>query len=419
MSAHIWQVFRYELQRNLLRRGYLFTTFGIPILAFVAIFAIQTINSAPTANQPAAAQVEMPEVLDFRAIDHAGFVDLSGVYDGVEEPRGILIRYESEAAAQAALEAGEIDVYYIIPADYLQTGEVTMVQPELALGQVQERPMRVLRDLKLAQTLRDPQLAQRLSTPSVISETSLTREVPDAAQRSEDESFAAVYVFALVFMLSIFLTNGYLMQSVIEEKETRLIEILLASVRPGQLLAGKILALGALGLLQMIVWLGALLLLANLALGTTAGILASLANLYIPPQIVPLMIVYFVLGYAMFAAAFGAVGALSNSMQEGPQYAVIFTLPSALPFYFFPLFISSPNAGLPVFLSLFPLTAPLSMIERLVVTNVPPLELIISIVLLAITCVGAFWLAGRLFRVQTLLAGQVPRLRDLPKLIRG
>jgi ABC-2 type transport system permease protein len=113
------------------------------------------------------------------------------------------------------------------------------------------------------------------------------------------------------------------------------------------------------------------------------------------------------------------VGALSGSMQEGPQYAVIFTLPAAIPFYFFSVFLSTPDGPIPVVFSLFPLTASLSMVMRMVLSTVPAWQIGLSLGLLALADVGMMWLAGRLFRVQILLAGQTPRLRDLPKLVRG
>jgi ABC-2 type transport system permease protein len=131
------------------------------------------------------------------------------------------------------------------------------------------------------------------------------------------------------------------------------------------------------------------------------------------------MIVYFVLGYLFFAAGFGAVGALSNSMSEGPNLAMVFTLPAVAPLYFIVVFINNPDGTLPVALSLFPLTAPISMIMRASITAVPFIQIFLSIALLALAVWGMLWFAGKLFRIQTLLSGQAPRLRDIPALLRG
>src|SRR6185295_11530383 len=127
-----------------------------------------------------------------------------------------------------------------------------------------------------------------------------------------------------------------------------------------------------------------------------------------------LLLLYFAAGYLFFAGAYGMIGAISNSMQEGPQFAVVFTLPAVLPLYFLGIFISSPDGTLPVILSLIPITAPLAMVMRISVTTVPAWQIILSLALLVILDVVIIWLAGRLFRVQNLLAGQTPKWRDLP-----
>jgi ABC-2 type transport system permease protein len=209
------------------------------------------------------------------------------------------------------------------------------------------------------------------------------------------------------------------MQSVIEEKETRLIEILVSTVRPTELLAGKILALGSLGLLQIVVWLGSVLLLVRFMVNLPALATTFLSGIFLPGDILPIFLIYFFLGYLFFAAAYGMVGAISNSLQEGPQYAVIFTIPAALPFYFFSLFVTAPDGTIPTAMSLIPFTAPLAMVMRVVISAVPGWQIALSIVLLILADMGMLWLAGRLFRVNTLLAGQLPRLRDIPRLLRG
>jgi ABC-2 type transport system permease protein len=185
------------------------------------------------------------------------------------------------------------------------------------------------------------------------------------------------------------------------------------------LLAGKILALGLLGLLQMVVWLGALVLVGRFALSSNLPQVAALTSFALPPDRLILFLLYFIFGYLFFAAAYGIVGALSNSMQEGPQYAVIFTLPAVIPLYFSSLFTTTPDAAIPTILSIFPVTAPLGMVMRIAITTVPFWQIALSLVLLIVLDVAMIWIAGRMFRVTTLLAGQLPKLRDIPRLLRG
>jgi ABC-2 type transport system permease protein len=265
----------------------------------------------------------------------------------------------------------------------------------------------------------DRNLFSRLVDPANIREINLQRDASGKTQTNFGADFAVAYLFAILLMLAVFTTNGYMMQTVIEEKETRLIEILISSMRPTQLLAGKILALGLLGLLQIIVWLMALILLGRLAAGSGITVLMALVNLNLTPMQVFLFLLYFVGGYLFFAAAYGMVGAISASMQEGPQFAVFFTLPAAIPLYFISLFTTAPDSPLPVILSLIPITAPLSMVMRISITTVPVWQIAVSLILLIALDLVMIWLAGRMFRVQTLLAGQAPKLRDIPRLLRG
>jgi len=106
-------------------------------------------------------------------------------------------------------------------------------------------------------------------------------------------------------------------------------------------------------------------------------------------------------------------------MRESQNYVTFVTLPAALPFFFLSLFAEEPNGTIATVLSIFPLTSPLSMIMRASVTTIPTGQLALSIGLLVLTVIFVIWLAGRLFRVNTLLMGNMPKLRDIPTLIRG
>lgn len=409
----IWKVFRYELGRNLRRKGYLFTTFGVPLLVFLLAFGYQGLSSLNVDLGPGMGMF----MEGAPSGEHVGYVDHTGLFT---EPAAALTPYTDEAAADAALQADEIGSYYIIPEDYLETGEVIQVMPTFSLTAIDEGSIRQLVLNTLAQDV-DRDVARRLEDPATFTEIRLGaeegEEAPAPTPDSFDTSFLLVYVFAMTLLMSVFMTNGYLMQGVVEEKETRVIEILLSTLRPYQLLVGKILAFGVMGLLQMLAWLGGILVLLRLA--DVLDSISALAALTVPLDLVPLALVYFLLAYLFFASAYGILGALSVSMREGPQFAAVFTLPAVIPLWFLALFIEAPNSPLAVALSLIPITAPLAMLERAVMTTVPLWQIALSITLMIVTIIGMLWLAGRLFRVQTLLAGQLPRLRDLPGLIRS
>lgn len=420
------RVFSYEFIRNGRRRGYLFTTFGLPLLMIVLFYGLQWLSSrgadGAAAPNPTQAAAEVLGSFDFRGVLRAGYVDPAGVYDGAETEA--VAAYESVEAAQAALAAGEIDAVYVLGDDYADTGAVQQILPGLQLDKVTSAPLQQLAFSQLAESV-DPARLARLRDPFNPNYVDLQRDrapadaAGEGAVRNATTNFALVYGFGILYLTTIFATSGYLLQSVIEEKENRLIEILISSVRPVQLLAGKVLALGVLGLLQIGTWLAIGLGMLVLQRDQVAALAPFLTTLRVPTEVLPVLTAYFLLGYLLFAAGFGAVGALSNSLQEGPQISVLFVLPALIPWMLIGLFLNSPDGPLAVGLSLFPLTSPLAMIMRAVVTTVPAWQVMLSLGLLALTVVGAFWAAGRLFRVQTLLAGKAPRLRDIPRLIFG
>jgi len=421
----MWEVYRYELRRGGRRKGYLLATFGVPLIGILIVVAIRLAGTLPAFNSTQMISQAMEQVSE-SGITNAGLVDESGQFAPNVQAGGVLTVFPDQAGADSAVQAGSVEGYYIIPADYMETGTVTLVLPGMNINDISSAPVKALIVSTLAEGM-DPQVAERLLTPSVIQVTNVSLTTGDTTSSADEFSgggaFVVVYILAMVMLVSLFVTNGYLMQSVIEEKETRLIEILLASIRSTDLLSGKILANGSLGLFQLLMWLAGMFIGIRLAggeeLGAVMSIFASLTDLQIPWNNLPLIIVYFILAYLMFAGFYGMIGAMSNSMREGPQYAALLTLPAVIPLMVLPAFIEDPSGGIAVILSLFPLTSPLAMSMRLVISAVPAWQIVISLALLALTGLGMVWMAGRVFRVQVLLAGKAPSLRDLPKLVRG
>jgi ABC-2 type transport system permease protein len=408
--TRVMTVFWYELRRNFLRKGYLFGTFGLPLILIGLIFVGQ-ILMAPSDEEGSGL-----DAFDFEAIQTAGLVDEAQLFDTIPESlASVLSFYDDEASAREALQNDEIDVFYVVASDYETSREVTIHLPALALSLLNTQPVEQLIYETLLGDVERTSI-DRLRIGTTVNEFNLQRDA-DAAQ-DEDADFIMIYAFTITFFLGIFLTNNYLLQSVIEEKENHVVEILLATIRPVYLLRGKILAMSVLGLLQIIVLVSALLFGLILAQSLPAFQTATaLLNISIPWEKLPLMLIYFVLGYLFFGGGFAAIGALSNSMREGPQYAAILTLPAVIPFYFITLFLETPNATIPVIFSMIPITSPVAMIMRLSITTVPILEIVLSIVFMVLGVLFMVWVAGRIFRVQTLLAGQTPKLREIPSLI--
>jgi ABC-2 type transport system permease protein len=216
--------------------------------------------------------------------------------------------------------------------------------------------------------------------------------------------FAALFIFFFVITTS----SGFMLQSVSKEKENRTVEILLLSLRPRDLMLGKVVGLGVVALLQMAIWLGGSLF--ALDRSATLGIAASVE---LPPGFVAWALAYFVLGYLLYASALGAIGALAPSAREGTQFTFIALLPLMIPLWLSTAFSESPNGTLATLFSLFPLTAPTSMITRMAAGPVPVEQLLVGLAGLAVTTYVFVLLAARFFRADTLLSSNALNWRRI------
>lgn len=459
---NIWRVFRFETIRNFKRRGYLFSTFALPIILIVLLTgwqalsggnlttdaldaADQTIMSedlgefdgaegtgqdeSTTGNasgdvsddesdsdEAVASEEELLDQLGFDTDDTVGFVDQSGLFTK-EVPGDNIQRYDSLEEGQAAVSDGTLDVLYLFDETYAEDGEVQAFVPTINIEFLDTVGLEEIVFAQISLDGIDPLKLLRLRFPTNYTEVRINTETDSARESNEDSDFGLVYGYGMIFIFAVFTTSGYLMQSVIEEKESRLIEVLISTVRPTQLLAGKMLGLGFLGLFQIAVWIGlAVAFLANQQDLVTL-IEPFLSTIEISTQTILVLILYFILGYGMFAAAFVGVGAISRSLQEGPQFTIVIVLPAMAPFFLLNEFISAPNGAAATFLSIFPVTSPLAMPMRSLVTDVPLEQLVLSLVISALFVGFILWVAGRLFRVQTLLSGNVPKIREIPKLL--
>ena len=416
--VNIWRVMSYEISRMLRRKGFLFATFVLPFLLFALSFVWQAL--APTPEQMVRDAQTLAEQMD--GLTTVGFVDLSGEFSGVES-EGI-VRFEDEASAVEAMQRGEIEAIYILPEDYAETRTARQIIPQMAMDDITGQPLIMLAAAALESEVEEAHI-MRLQNPANV--TTVDLNTVDAEgnpiasdttpEQKEDVGFTLVYIVALLFMMTTFTGSGYLMQSVIEEKENRLIEVLITTVRPSQLLAGKVLAGGLMALFQVGMWVVIGILLMRVQGPFLAQMIPFLANIALPVEQLPIVAVYFLVGFFMFAALFGMVGALSNSAQEGPQMTIVFVLPAMIPLWVTHAFVTDPNGTVPTLLSMFPLTAPIAMMMRLVTTEVPVWQVGLSLAILVAFVIALYWLAGRLFRVQILLSGNLPRLRDLPRLV--
>jgi ABC-2 type transport system permease protein len=223
-------------------------------------------------------------------------------------------------------------------------------------------------------------------------------------------------IFSCLLALSLMFSSSHLIQGMGEEKESRLIEVLLSSVSPRQLLIGKLLGLGVAGLLQVGVWLASTPFLLNLASSTFGGALSAIK---IPGNFIVMGIVYFILGYLLFAALSVGISAISPSAREGQQMSLIYTLLAFVPLWFISLLFIFPNNPIWVVMTIFPVTAPVTTMLRLGVSDIAVWELATSISVLALSIIVVLVLAIKVFRTYLLMYGKRPTLGEIVRSLRN
>lgn len=391
-----WFVLKNEFIRIVTRRSFILALVLIPLVSFVAMWGVGKLRGTEAENTIAnvfSDDGNLPEL--------EGYIDFSGLLKA-ENPdlRERLVRYEDEESAKADLQAGKIAAYYVITAGYVETGKVFYYRPDF-------NPLAAFNDasglraaLQSSLTAEDPVIAERLANPMVLERKYLKPQT----QRDEDNmmTFFLPYGVTMLFYVMVMSSSSTMLNSISDEKQNRVMEILLSSVRPMQLLTGKIIALGLVGLLQSVVWGGAGLLLLRLG-GQTFNLPEEFQ---LPPQILVWFVVFFILGYAIYASLLGGLGALVPNIKEASQVTFIIMIPMIVPLMLIGALINRPNAALSVFLSLFPLSSPMAMMTRMATTDVPLWQTGLAVALLAVTCVLTVRAAAGMFRAQNLIAGQ-------------
>jgi ABC-2 type transport system permease protein len=244
----------------------------------------------------------------------------------------------------------------------------------------------------------------------------------DTVQRSEGRSKKAGDIqFWMVFILSFAMYMVTLMygmnvlRAVIQEKTSRIMEVLLASLTPAELLGGKIFGVAAVGLTQIAIWVGVGLIAATPGAFSMASMVRE-ANFTWTTGI--FFAVYFLLGYLLYSSLCAALGSMVNSEQEAQQFQFIIMLPLILSFFYMFKAARAPNDPIVVVLSLFPFSTPLVMYARVVLGAAPPWQIALSIVLTMLTVLAVIWLCGRIYRVGVLMYGKRPTLPEIIKWIR-
>lgn len=397
----IWIVLKHEVNTLLHSRSFLLGVFLLPLLGFLILFIVGLLQKSPTLTGETGPLPANP------AIEVKGLVDYSGIVQEIPPGlKNIMKQFDKEETALQALNSGDISAFFVIHQDYLKNGKVDFVSKNINAfsDSINYDPVDWLIQYNL---LKDhPELLQRIQEPLNLQEETLASK---KTQRDEDDplAFAIPYGVTLIFYILIFGTSSLMLSNITAEKQNRVVEILLTSVTPTQMMVGKLLGLGIMGLFQTLIWLIA----ARLLLPFGGRSISILQGVQIPPEILGWGILYFILGYAIYASMMAWIGALAPNLREASQVTFMVALPLIIPLMFLNALIFRPDSTISVIFSLIPLTSPVAMMTRLAATSVPLWQLALAAVLQALTAWLVLRIAAGMFRAQNLLSGQAFNLK--------
>jgi ABC-2 type transport system permease protein len=397
-------IFRHEFLYTIKRTGFIIMTFIVPLIALLGIGVYHVVAGIA---KPSAEEIKI------------GYVDRWGGFDQYTRQGNLtLVRFDTSDDANKAMAESDIKEYFVITADYASTGVINRYTLEKQLA-APPTTMTAIKNFLSSNLLagKVPQVTIDLvEAPLNLVTIKLTETGTVAPEQGGYGNLIIPGIFSLLLVLSITFSSSYLLQGLGDEKESRLIEVLLSSVSTRQLITGKVLGLGAAGLAQVVVWVVSAPFLLNLATSSIGGFFSTLQ---ISASFLVLCVVYFILGYLLFAVISTGIGSITASTREGQQLIVIFTLPAISPLWFSSLLMLFPNNPVWVALTIFPLTAPVVLMIRLGSTDVAAWQIAASIAVLLITVTGGMLLTIRVVRTYLLMYGKRPGFGEIIRSLRN
>jgi ABC-2 type transport system permease protein len=326
----------------------------------------------------------------------------------------------------AVVGAKGLDGYLLVSDEAIEDGRVEYRGANVSSPADMRVLEQVVRQSVLVERLErvgvDPAVVQQAQIPVAMRTVSIREG--RVTEESGESAFLLAYGVWMVLYIAILLYGQQVVGSVVEEKTSRIIEVLVSSLRPFQLLAGKIVGVGLVGVAQLLIWGASAWLLfdrRDQVLGLM-GVTIPAGQLpipHIPAVMIVIVVVYFVLGYFLYASMFAAVGAMSNSDAEARQAQMPVIMLLVIPTILMIGIIQEPDSSLALTLSLVPFTSPIAMPVRWAAAPVATNELVFSFALLAFALWFVTWVAARIYRIGILMYGKRPGLGELVRWVRA
>ena len=361
-------------------------------------------------------------VVDETGVLGPGVVDRLG--EGSFEPELIAPSPTAEQEQRTRIDEGQIFGYVVLDAETLASGTATFTADgrpgTVRRIQLQQAIVRTVMEHRLGETGDESDLGSLLGGGD-ITWVDLGAQEAEGAERGAQ--MVVGFAAAMIIYMTLLLYGMQVMRSVVEEKTSRIVEVIISSIEPWQLMLGKIVGVGGVALTQLGIWVGTVALLASTGIPMLIAArpeMAELGNLvqYLPAAgAVALFFVYFILGFFMFSGLYAAVAAMCSSDEEIQQLQMPVTILIVIPILFIAPIMEDPNGPLATGLSLVPFFSPIVMFPRFM-GGAPLWQVGLSIVLLLLTILAVAWVAGRIYKVGILMQGKRPTLPELWRWVR-
>jgi len=414
----VWIVAKREYLERVRTRSFILSTFATPLL--MAIFLIlPTLITASTARNIMLDSSRPARVViasDNRAMAELARGELTR-QRGTRYEASLVSPTSSAAHAQLdqRLDASDLEGYVWLDGPALASRHVVFTTRRMGDFILQRRLGDALSYAFAAQ-----QMVKQGSSASDVAATLQPVELTTVAASNssavlnEVRGAVVVFIFLFVMLFSLLSYGVMVMRSVMEEKSSRITEVLMCAASADELMTGKILGTGSVGLTQIAIWLA----MAAFGVSRSLYLRTAITALDVGPSLIVYFLVFYTLGYLLYSAIFAGVGAIFNSIDEAQQWNFVVILPLiAASAMILPVATSSDSA-IAVSASLFPFCAPILMFERLAVHEPPLWQVALSLLLLLATIYAAMFISGRIYRTGILMYGKRPTIRELSRWLR-
>jgi len=400
---NVWLIAKREYSERIRTKGFLIATIVIPLIMAVLVFGssfmatrakseshIAVVTSDPTFAGDLKQNLESGKNSEMK-------VDVFAPSDAVRQ----------QLDAQLKQKDGKLAGYLWVTPAADPNDRPAFAYTARSAGDIATK--NTLQDAIQTVTTRERLLAHGLAGKDIDSLTTSIKLDTSASGNTTAAFFTAYLLFFLMYMV-IMLYGMNTARSIIEEKSSRIFEVLLATIKPEELLAGKILGVGSVGLTQTGVWMLVTFIIANSGISSMLG---GAGHAPVSLSQIGFFILYFIFGFLIYSSMAAALGAMTNSEQELQQLNMLLVIPLIFCFAVLAVVIPAPDSTTARVVSLIPFCSPLLMNFRISLTHVPPWEIWLSIGLMSVTIAGILWFSSRIYRVGILMYGKKPSLPEI------